>query len=98
MIEKSCSLSGPDRAAVGSSIAMTEASRTSALLIITSHRSATDSSETFVSSGNLIPTFSAAAFAPPLERFQSISPNRVAFGAPSSMFCSALKCGTRLSS
>ena len=86
MIEKSCSLSGPDNAAVGSSIAITEASRTSALLIMTSQRSPTDSSETFASSGNLIPTFSAAAFAARLERFQSINPSRVALGAPSSMF------------
>ena len=86
MIENNCSLSGPDKAAVGSSIAISEASRTSALLIMTSQRSPTDRSETFASRGNLIPTRSAAALAGRLERFQSINPRRVALGAPSSMF------------
>ena len=98
MIEKSCSLSAAESEAVGSSMAIRLALRTSALLIMTSQRSATLSSEVRVSSGNLMPIRSAAARAATLERFQSIRNSRVALVTPRSMFSSALKCGMRLSS
>jgi hypothetical protein len=97
-ILNNCSLSAFDSAAVGSSIAIIEALRARALPIMTSHRSATDNCDTSVSRGNLIPTRSAASRAPTLERRQSMRPQRVALGAPSSMFCSTLKWGTRFSS
>ena len=61
MTPKSWLLSTSERDAVGSSIAIIAASRASALLIITSQRSATLSSSTRLSRGNCTPMRSAAA-------------------------------------
>ena len=98
MIANSFSASPAESDAVGSSMTIRRALRTSARQMLISQFSAVERPLTLAPSGAVMPTRLASGATSRAMALQSVMPKRDVLGTPSMMFCSTLMPGTKASS